>query len=98
MFPWPYFDFVLTDLDFSGGEFITSASVILSAFTSPVLLSWTADSISWSTPEGEFFGPGEFLRIAYTTSASTVPEPGSLVLLGSGLAGLGAWRRRKRSS
>ena len=34
----------------------------------------------------------------FTTSPSAVPEPGTLILLGTGLAGVaaGAWRKRRR--
>ncbi len=43
-----------------------------------------------SSPAG-FFGPNLFTA----TPAPAVPEPTSLILLGSGLAGLIAWRKRR---
>lgn len=50
------------------------------------------DSIS-----GEPDGPFQFADFSYSFAASSVPEPGTLALLGIGLLGMGAARRRKKA-
>ncbi len=37
------------------------------------------------------------VRVQYEATASTVPEPGTIFLFGSGVAGLAAWRYRKNT-
>jgi hypothetical protein len=52
------------------------------------------DSISWTNPKAESWY-GFQVGIAGNASSTPTPEPASLALLGAGLAGLGALRRRK---
>lgn len=52
----------------------------------------TFSSISWTVPTAEFW---HGFTVGIPDSAAPVPEPASLLMLGSGLAGLAAWRRRR---
>ncbi|HTV28246.1 MAG TPA: choice-of-anchor E domain-containing protein [Xanthobacteraceae bacterium] len=54
--------------------------------------SSTGDASATFTDTGEIID-----KLVYTYSSTPVPEPGALVLLGSGLAFLGFVRRRKRT-
>ena len=92
------------NLGFSGpGSFYTDSAYNLGA---DPLFSNFAHSASSATIEFFIFGPGnqdindeswamDNLRVSVLTNGNTIPEPGSLALLGVGLSGLTLLRRRK---
>lgn len=57
-----------------------------------IQFSGAVSSISWTTSAGEYWNGFTF----GTPVAAPVPEPGTLLLLGAGLAGLGLVRRRAK--
>lgn len=92
------------DLGFGGpGSFYTDSAYNLGADPRFTNFAHTGSS---AVIEFFIFGPGnqsledeswamDNLRVSVTTRGGEVPEPASLALLGIGLAGLGAMRRRK---
>lgn len=88
-------DFVFTDLDWVG-----ETGVIVDVLLDPVQgigsVSFTEDSVTFSVLEFDRVSPGVLASIELVTRHASVPEPGTLALLGLGLAGLAAVRQRRR--
>jgi hypothetical protein len=79
-----------------GGVDISAGGITLGSaapFSPPISLSFTAGApgqISFENLGGDNLG-----LILDNVTLDQVPEPGSLLLLGGGLAALGSWRRRR---
>jgi hypothetical protein len=90
------FDFVFTDLDWVGESGVI-VDVVLTAFQGIGSVSFTGDSVTISFLTDDRFVAGPIASIEIITRHASVPEPGSLALLGLGLAGLGFARRKVRA-
>ena len=83
----------LIQLDNAQAALFDAAVLANGGFSDPDLRIALDSTISF--PNGSA-GPESFaFENLGTTPPQIVPEPGTLLLLGSGIAGLGAWRRRR---
>ena len=84
-----------TGLGNSGFTFALTAAEFASVVALPgdlVAVSGGLQFLNGSTNDGN-----DTLHVIEVTGPTVVPEPATLFLLGSGLAGFGAWSRRRRS-
>lgn len=93
--------FRFTDVLGAIGDFTSFSLVSITGFAPPIApaLSFTADELLVNfTPTGDenvADGVGQVYTFAFTIGAVPVVEPASLALLGFGLVGVAAARRRK---
>ena len=85
---------ILSDLDFSGGGTIAGITNLIvsgALFLDISDITFTGHSVQINL-QGSEWGPESFVSFDFVTG--TVPEPGTLALLGLGLLGFGLTRRR----
>lgn len=87
---------VLSDLDFAGGASLIGFEPF-ETLLSDLVITTTADSISFAYTSSGLVGPGTILRGLFLTE-STVPVPGTALLMLSGLALVPLYSSRKRKA
>ena len=82
------------ELAYAGGYYILKNATVWVLFENVASLDWGVVGSSWE----DAANLGDDMQISHVTEfdgGGTVPEPGTLLLLGAGLLGIGARRRAK---
>ena len=82
--------------DYSDTQVITFpdiTGIATEPFYAEVLLATALSGLA----NGTWTNTAETIKATLTSSPASIPEPGTLILLGSGLVGIGLWRRKKFS-
>ncbi len=74
----------------------TLANMNFTLFSQSFIASDATSTLAFSSQDPSFSNGGIFLDAVSVSQVSPVPEPSTLLLLASGLAGLGFWRRMRK--
>jgi hypothetical protein len=82
----------------AGLAVLSQSTVLFGRGPAPVYTHWAAiDGFVWTSTHNPNPCPPQDNLCARLVPAPAIPEPASLVLLGSGLVGLGVWARRRQN-
>jgi len=80
------------------GETKSGFTILDTSATQPSSISWFAYAFDWTGQQAEFNGETNPYFEGTTNVSAPVPEPGTMMLLGIGMAGLAIYGKRRKSN